>query len=68
LRFLGLPLFGRPLSKQQYQDFIDSIQKGLPGWKAKKLSIVGGLVLLNSVLTTKAIIFYVCFFTAKVNY
>jgi hypothetical protein len=61
LRFLGLLLYDRSLSKQQYQDLIDSIQKGFPGWKTKKLSIAGRLVLLNSVLTTKPL-FFVCFF------
>jgi hypothetical protein len=65
LRFLDLSLSGRPLSKQQYQDLIDSIQKGLPGWKAEKLSIVGRLVLLNSVLTTKPLFFMSVFLLPK---
>jgi hypothetical protein len=65
LRFLGLPLSDRPLSKQQYQDLIDSIQKSLPGWKAEKLSIAGRLVLLNSILTTKPLFFMSVFLLSK---
>jgi hypothetical protein len=67
IMFNGLPLSDKPLSRQQYQDLIDNIQKGLPGWKAKKMSIAARLVLLNSLLTAKPLFFMSVFFAAKMG-
>jgi hypothetical protein len=52
LKYLGLTLHWKQLSRKDWQKLIDKIQKQLPTWKGKLLSLGEGghLILLNSVI------------------
>jgi hypothetical protein len=57
LKYLGLSLSDKGISRQYYKQLIDGIQDALPGWQAEHLSIAGRGVLVNVVLSTKSVYF-----------
>lgn len=52
LQYLGLPLSDSALTKQDFIPLIQKINRRLPGWAAKLLTIAGRLTLVNAVLTS----------------
>jgi hypothetical protein len=51
LKYLGLTLHWKQPSRKNWQKLIDKIQKWLPTWKGKLLSLGGHLILLNSIIS-----------------
>lgn len=50
ITYLGVPLSGRRLKRQNWSHLIETIRARLSSWKAIYLSLGGRLTLLNSVL------------------
>jgi hypothetical protein len=57
LKYLGLSLSDKGVSRQQYKKLIDSIQDALPRWQTTYLSITGRGVLINVILSAKPVYF-----------
>jgi hypothetical protein len=57
LTYLGLSLSNKALSRHHYQNLVDNIQDRLPRCYANKLSIAGGTIILNSVLSAMSVYF-----------
>jgi hypothetical protein len=50
LKYLGLPLSDKSLTRRDYQLLIDEIESKLSGWQASKLSVAGRIVTQLSVI------------------
>jgi hypothetical protein len=51
-KYLGIPMHHRKLSNEDWNYIIKRFKKRVSGWKGKILSVVGRLVLINSILTS----------------
>jgi hypothetical protein len=60
-RYLGIPMYYRKLSNNDWKMIEERIEKKLSSWKGKCLSLGDGLVLINSVLSSLPI-FMLSFF------
>jgi hypothetical protein len=58
IKYLGLPLSNKKLTKEHYRCLIQKIRNRFPGWKAPLLSPGGRLTLVNSTLTFMPILFH----------
>jgi hypothetical protein len=61
--YLGLPISGDPRKLQFWYPLVERIRSRLSGWKCKKLSLGGQLVLLKSVLSSIPV-YFLSFFIA----
>ena len=52
IRYMGLPLTTKALSKEDYEPFIDKIRTRMLSWTNKSLSYAGRSQLLNSVISS----------------
>lgn len=52
IRYMGLPLTTKALSKEDYEPLIDKIRTRMLSWTNKSLSYAGRLQLLNSVISS----------------
>jgi predicted PurR-regulated permease PerM len=57
LKYLGLPLADKQITRQYFKQLVDNIQDALPGWQAEYLSLAGRGVLVNAVLSAKTVYF-----------
>ncbi|KAK1648314.1 hypothetical protein QYE76_066119 [Lolium multiflorum] len=55
IRYLGLQLALRPLTKAEWQPLLDQVVKSVPGWQRGLISREGRLVLINSVVAARAV-------------
>lgn len=55
IKYLGLPLSLKELTRAQLQPLIDKLADQLPGWKADLMTRVGRAVLVQSMLTSSII-------------
>jgi hypothetical protein len=55
IRYLGLQLALRPLTKNQWQPILDKIIDFLPAWQRGMIARQGRLILIKSVVTAKSI-------------
>jgi Reverse transcriptase (RNA-dependent DNA polymerase) len=62
IKYLGLPLSNKALTRNQYQLMIDMEEGRLSGWKADKLSTAGRTIMINSVISSMPIFFMSVFY------
>jgi hypothetical protein len=55
IRYLGLQLALRPLTRAEWQPLLDQVVKSVPAWQRGLVSREGRLVLINSVVTARAV-------------
>jgi hypothetical protein len=55
IRYLGLQLALRPLTKAEWQPLLDQVTKSVPGWQRGLIGREGRLVLINSVVAARAV-------------
>jgi hypothetical protein len=55
IRYLGLQLALRPLSKAEWQPLLDQVTKCVPAWQRGLIRREGRLVLINSVVAARAV-------------
>jgi hypothetical protein len=66
LKYLSLPLYWKKPSKLDWKILIQKLQKCLPSWNGKLLSLKGRLILLNSIFSSLPI-YYLSFFLISQN-
>ena len=63
--YLGLPIKATSLITEDWQSLIERVEKRLAIWKENSLSRGGGLILVNSVLSSMALYFVSFFFLSE---